>query len=601
MALSLVSTQTVKPFDLSMVQENDLLIVYHDCAGSPNAIGVNGVTITFSTGGSVVVGESNGVWANEFLAASSVWSYMMSSAWVNSALLAAGSLNISYSGGPAGQVYYETLLIWRSDAPGKRAANGYGTRLTGLSYSAVDAIGDTTHTIGPPSDISVATTGYHYTAWWAFVHAYGAADDLTAGTMSVPSGWQRPVSQVNNFTYWGPPNTARAMHRALAYRIGSIDSMPSSDVMTSSVGMSGVASPYGMVIESDTPPPAIAPGPPVCANALGLPMTVAPGDTQDASLEIPSSGGSQDMHLSLWLQQADVYDLYIEIQRPLGDQWESLFWTNVHGADVGAGALQDQRVHLFDAAPTTLYTEFVPGAPGDYKPDFSGSAASPGRFEEVFGPPVQRQGTWKLRVTNYADSGNAVLQAATLCFGRTPSDSDEAGVWINSSRGWISLRGPVGPQGTPGSAGAVNVYSTPNDPASTLAVVEGDLWIDTDDVPPQGSAIAIVFRTSHGFLIANALDATIVVPDLYISETAKQSAVIVSLVAKIESGTSIDVQVRRNGANVSTAKTVTSAKQSFALSQAITDGDAIDLVLSAPVGSPRDLGATVIIEHTVTS
>jgi hypothetical protein len=110
----------------------------------------------------------------------------------------------------------------------------------------------------------------------------------------------------------------------------------------------------------------------------------------------------------------------------------------------------------------------------------------------------------------------------------------------------------------------------------------------------------VTFRTAHGFVIGGALDATIDVPDLFIPEAASQAATIVQLVAKLDSGTSIDVQVRRNGANVSTAKTVTSTKQSFTLSQAITDGDALDLTLANPVGSPSDLGATLILEHVVT-
>ena len=34
--------------------------------------------------------------------------------------------------------------------------------------------------------------------------------------------------------------------------------------------------------------------------------------------------------------------------------------------------------------------------------------------------------------------------------------------------------------------------------------------------------------------------------------------------------------------------------------EAETDGDALDLTMANPVGSPKDLGGTLIIEHVVT-
>jgi hypothetical protein len=46
---------------------------------------------------------------------------------------------------------------------------------------------------------------------------------------------------------------------------------------------------------------------------------------------------------------------------------------------------------------------------------------------------------------------------------------------------------------------------------------------------------------------------------------------------------------------------VTTTKQSFTYSQAISDGDALDLVFSSPVATPSDLGVTLVLEHTVTS
>jgi hypothetical protein len=118
---------------------------------------------------------------------------------------------------------------------------------------------------------------------------------------------------------------------------------------------------------------------------------------------------------------------------------------------------------------------------------------------------------------------------------------------------------------------------------------------------PQGPAgLPSPFRTSHGYVIGGTLDAALVVPDLHIAKSATQASTLLSLVAKIESGTSIDVTVRRNGSALGTAKTVTTTKQTFSYSQALTDGDALDLTLANPVGTPADLGATLVVEHVIT-
>jgi hypothetical protein len=68
---------------------------------------------------------------------------------------------------------------------------------------------------------------------------------------------------------------------------------------------------------------------------------------------------------------------------------------------------------------------------------------------------------------------------------------------------------------------------------------------------------------------------------------------------RVESGTSVDVTVRRNASAIGTAKTVTGSKQTFAYSQALSDGDALDLTFANPVGSPTDIGVTLVVEHVV--
>ena len=122
---------------------------------------------------------------------------------------------------------------------------------------------------------------------------------------------------------------------------------------------------------------------------------------------------------------------------------------------------------------------------------------------------------------------------------------------------------------------------------------------------PQGSqgpsgVSSLTFRTAHGFVIGGEITAALVVPDLHIAEAVTQVATLVKMVAKLESGTSVDVQVRKNGSALGTAKTVTVSKQSFSYSDALADDDALDLTFSSPVAVPKDLGATLIIEHVVT-
>jgi hypothetical protein len=110
----------------------------------------------------------------------------------------------------------------------------------------------------------------------------------------------------------------------------------------------------------------------------------------------------------------------------------------------------------------------------------------------------------------------------------------------------------------------------------------------------------LTFRSFHGFLIGGSIDSTVNVPDLIYSKATNQTSTLVGLTARIESGTSIDVNIRRNGSVVSTV-TVTGIKETFALSQALSDDDALDLTFANPIATPKDLGATLIIEHVVTA
>jgi hypothetical protein len=79
-----------------------------------------------------------------------------------------------------------------------------------------------------------------------------------------------------------------------------------------------------------------------------------------------------------------------------------------------------------------------------------------------------------------------------------------------------------------------------------------------------------------------------------------QAAILYGIRAKLGGGTSVGVQVTRNGSNVGSVITVTSTAATTTLgSVALADGDALALVLSAPTGSPTNFGATLILEQTL--
>jgi hypothetical protein len=101
-------------------------------------------------------------------------------------------------------------------------------------------------------------------------------------------------------------------------------------------------------------------------------------------------------------------------------------------------------------------------------------------------------------------------------------------------------------------------------------------------------------------LISDAVNSAVVVPDMHVAAASGQAVTLVSMIARLESGTSIDVTIRRNASTVGSTRTVTTTKQTFSYSQALTDGDALDLVFATDVGSPEDLGVTLVLEHVVT-
>lgn len=131
--------------------------------------------------------------------------------------------------------------------------------------------------------------------------------------------------------------------------------------------------------------------------------------------EIESAGFVEDVYVSLWIECNDVYEMAVSLKSP-DDVVSTVFWTRAHGSNLGSGPDYDQRVLITDGATLDAADDFVPGVGGEYNlPDALSS------FAASFGITTERQGIWKLQVSNY-ELTDLVVKAATLCFGINPAD-----------------------------------------------------------------------------------------------------------------------------------------------------------------------------------
>jgi hypothetical protein len=107
-----------------------------------------------------------------------------------------------------------------------------------------------------------------------------------------------------------------------------------------------------------------------------------------------------------------------------------------------------------------------------------------------------------------------------------------------------------------------------------------------------------VFATGHTWAIPGAL-AALTLPPIFVPEAGAQDTRLIGARAMIGSGTSIAVQVRRNGIGVGSPIVVTTTAATTAFAQALIDTDTLGLVLSSPIGAPTDLSVTLLLEHHV--
>jgi hypothetical protein len=131
----------------------------------------------------------------------------------------------------------------------------------------------------------------------------------------------------------------------------------------------------------------------------------------------------------------------------------------------------------------------------------------------------------------------------------------------------LQATGPAGPQGPPGPQGAPGITQP--------------------------------FRLGHTWGLLGDVSGITTLPSMFIPLRSGQASVLASLRSKITFGTSINAQVKRNGANVGGIITITTIAATTSLGNlTLADNDELTVVLSSPIGAPTDLGMTLILEHT---
>jgi len=129
-------------------------------------------------------------------------------------------------------------------------------------------------------------------------------------------------------------------------------------------------------------------------------------------------------------------------------------------------------------------------------------------------------------------------------------------------------------------------------------VVESQIFVDVVSGETPGVASIQPFRLGHTWGLVGDVTALTVLPSIFIPFGTTQSAKLVGIRTKLGSGTSIDVQLKRNGTNLGSVITVIPTAVTTTFNQSLAANDELTLVLSSPVGSPTHLTVTLFVEHT---
>ena len=138
---------------------------------------------------------------------------------------------------------------------------------------------------------------------------------------------------------------------------------------------------------------------------------------------------------------------------------------------------------------------------------------------------------------------------------------------------------------------------------------DGKLYFEKDDGSPSIVEVANVghvhvFRIGHTFGVSDTIkvatgDRDYIVP-FFISLAAGQTATIVKARHRINSGTSANVKLTKNGTDLTgyTNITVNTTASDTTSSQALADNDLIALVVNSVTGTPKSISFTVFVEYS---
>jgi hypothetical protein len=161
----------------------------------------------------------------------------------------------------------------------------------------------------------------------------------------------------------------------------------------------------------------------------------------------------------------------------------------------------------------------------------------------------------------------------------------------------------------PMAGGRAGVWQTTTRPASpnkgrlgfnsTRAAWEfwsGTAWLDVGGKK--------VYRLSHSFTVSGEVkldDAsnTYYIPPFFVPVPNGQTVKFKGGRARINSGTSATVDIRRNGTNMVGGQVVGTTTSVFSADTTLGDGDWIALVVTAVSGTPKNMTVSVFLDHTV--
>lgn len=133
----------------------------------------------------------------------------------------------------------------------------------------------------------------------------------------------------------------------------------------------------------------------------------------------------------------------------------------------------------------------------------------------------------------------------------------------------------------------------------------GSVWLSYDltapPVAPGGGPVPVVFQLNHTYAVAGALSAQ-TLPPFFVPVIAGQTAILESVRCQLQSGTSIALALQQNGVNIgglsAVSVTGTATTTSPTAPVNLSNNDAIQAVLSSPVGAPTGLTISVYVQYT---